>query len=85
MFTAAIWGAILVYIIDNQLEKAVKVSFVAIILSAIGLIHAPKLAILYNYKSALVYLIMGIILWGFSITLKDVEDENESLRNTMTD
>lgn len=85
MFTAIIWGAALVYIIDDQLERAAKVSFVAAILAAVGLIHAPQLAFLYDYKFTLAYLIMGVILWIFSVTLKDIEDEGEVLRNQMTD
>lgn len=85
MFTAVIWGAILVYIIDNQYKRAAKVSFIAAVLAAVGLIHAPKLALLYDYKFTLGYLIMGIILWIFNLALKNIEDGDEALKNQMID
>ncbi|NMB07749.1 MAG: NCS2 family permease [Tissierellia bacterium] len=84
MFTAIIWGAMLAYIVDDELKKAAKVSFVGAILAAIGFIHAPKLALLYDYKFTLAYVIVGAVLWIFSVVLKDIEHDSEKLKNQMT-
>lgn len=85
MFTALIWGAILVFILDNEFKKASVVSFIGAILSAVGLIHAPKLSLFFDYKYALAYLIIGIAFIILNITLKDSEDESQLQKNLMVD
>ncbi|MBU5675145.1 NCS2 family permease [Alkaliphilus sp. MSJ-5] len=85
MFTALIWGAILVFILDNEFKKASVVSFIGAILSAVGLIHAPKLSLFFDYKYALAYLIIGIAFIVLNITLKDSEDESQLQKNLMVD
>ncbi|QUH18602.1 NCS2 family permease [Alkaliphilus sp. B6464] len=85
MFTALIWGAILVFILDNEFKKASVVSFIGAILSAIGLIHAPKLSLFFDYKYALAYLIIGIAFIILNVTLKDSEDESQLQKNLMVD
>ncbi len=85
MFTALIWGAILVFILDNEFKKASVVSFIGAILSAVGLIHAPKLSLFFDYKYALAYLIISIAFIVLNITLKDSEDESQLQKNLMVD
>ncbi len=85
MFTAIIWGAMLAYIIDDELEKAAKVSLVGAAMAAIGFIHAPKLAFLYDYKFTLAYIVVGgAMLWIFSKVLKDIEHESDKLKDQIT-
>lgn len=79
MFTALIWGSILVFILDNEFKKAAKTSFVATFLAATGFIHAPSLSFLYDYKFALGYLIMGIMLLIFNLTI----DKNSNEKNNL--
>lgn len=84
MFTAIIWGAMLAFIIDDEFKKAASASFMGAVLAAIGFIHAPELTFLYDYKFALAYVVVGIVLWIFSSVLKDVKDESEKLKSHMT-
>ena len=71
MFSGLIWGAILVYILDNDYKRAAYVSVAGVLLSAFGFMHAPKLSFLFNYEYALGYLIMGIMFMGFQVLFKD--------------
>ncbi|MCC5909233.1 MAG: NCS2 family permease [Clostridiaceae bacterium] len=73
MFTGLIWGALTVYMIDNDYTKASYTALVAAALSATGFMHAPKLAVLHDYKFALGYVIMAGIFILFKHTLKDQE------------
>src|SRR5690625_4192529 len=61
MFTALIWGAILVFIIDNQFSKAAVTSIAGAILAAIGLIHAPELSLFYNPSFVFGYLLIALV------------------------
>ena len=85
MFTALIWGAILVFILDNEFKKASIVSFVGAILSAIGLMHAPKLSLFFNYKYFLGYSIIGITFIILNATAKDLKDEDQMQQDFMID
>lgn len=85
MFTALIWGAILVFIIDNHFKKASIASFTAAVLSAIGLMHAPKLSLLHDYRYFLGYLVMGIGFLVLNATAKDQEDERDLQNEFMVD
>lgn len=67
MFTGLIWGAILVFIIDNDFHKATITALVATVLSAVGFMHAPNLSLLYDYQFALGYLIIGIMFYAFHL------------------
>ena len=61
MFTALVWGAILVFIIDQHYSKAAITALVGAVLSAIGLIHAPELSFFYNPSFVLGYLLIAVI------------------------
>lgn len=64
MFTALIWGAILVFVIDNDFKKAAVMSGVGAVLAGIGLIHAPELAYLYNPSFVAGYVVVaGLFLF----------------------
>lgn len=86
MFTGLIWGAILVYILDNEYKKAAFASMAGMLLSALGFMHAPKLTLLFNYEFPLGYLVMGLMFIYFHITAKDniTNQSNEEVFN-MTD
>lgn len=43
-------------------------------MSAVGLMHAPKLGFLQDYTFTLGYLITGILLYVFNLILKDDKD-----------
>lgn len=79
MFTALIWGAIMVFILDNEFDKAGIAAFAGAVMSAIGLMHAPKLGLLQDYTFALGYLIMGIMFYIFKVTLKDKVDLDDNV------
>lgn len=74
MFTALIWGAIVAFILDNDFKKAGIAAFAGALMSAVGLMHAPKLGFLQDYTFTLGYLIMGILLYVFNLILKDDKD-----------
>ncbi|SFI02109.1 putative MFS transporter, AGZA family, xanthine/uracil permease [Tindallia magadiensis] len=65
MFSGLIWGAIVVYIIDNDYPKAAIASLVAAALAATGFMHAPELTLFYDYKFAAGYVIMAIMFIVF--------------------
>lgn len=81
MFTALIWGAILVFIVDRQLHKAAIASVIAAILSAIGIMHAPELSLFHDPSFVIGYLIMAVVFLVFNYAGKDVpqSEENEML------
>src|SRR5699024_8602903 len=61
MFTGLLWGAIVVFIIDDQFDRAAVIALIGAVLSGIGLIHAPSLSILHNPEFALGYLAIAVI------------------------
>ncbi|SET00721.1 solute carrier family 23 protein [Anaerobranca gottschalkii] len=67
MFTGLIWGAVLVFIIDNQFEKAAISTIVAALLSTVGFMHAPNLTLLYNYQYTVGYLVMTALFIAFHL------------------
>ncbi|WP_343064129.1 hypothetical protein [Alkalicella caledoniensis] len=67
MFTGLIWGTILVFIIDNQFHKATIAALVATVLSATGFMHAPNLALLYDYQFAVGYLVIAALFYSFHL------------------
>ncbi len=71
MFTAMIWGAIMVYIIDNNYKHATYAALVAAVLAATGFMHAPRLTLLYDHSFALGYVIMAGIFVLFKFTSKE--------------
>ncbi|SDY73806.1 putative MFS transporter, AGZA family, xanthine/uracil permease [Proteiniborus ethanoligenes] len=85
MFTALVWGAIVVFILDNEFDKAGMAAFAGAVMSAVGLMHAPKLGFLQDYTFALGYLIMGIMLYIFNVTMKDKVDLDDNVSMDMVD
>lgn len=68
MFAGLVWGAIVVYIIDNEFNKAAYTALFAAALTATGFMHAPKLTLFYDYKFVAGYVIMAIMFFVFSRT-----------------
>lgn len=65
MFTGIIFGAIAVYIIDRQFNKAGVFSLIGAFLAFIGLIHAPALSFGAATDFALGYVIMGFFFFYY--------------------
>ncbi|MBM7616368.1 solute carrier family 23 protein [Alkaliphilus hydrothermalis] len=78
MFTGLLWGAILVFIIDNEFHKAAYTAVVAAILSATGFMHAPKLGLMLNSDYMVGYLVMGLLFIIFKFMSSTVVDEKEA-------
>ena len=76
MFTAIVLGAILVFIIDNDYKKAGITALAGAAMAAIGLIHAPNLAFLYSKEYFLAYIIVAVVLFGYSF-IKDTDEESK--------
>lgn len=74
MFTAIIFGALLVYIIDNEYKKAATTSFVAAMMAAFGFIHAPQLSFMHDPQFVIGYLVVAVTLIAFSF-MKDDDPE----------
>lgn len=83
MFTALIWGALVVFIVDNKLNKAAITAAIAALLAAIGMIHAPELSLFYDINYFIGYLIVAIVLIGFN--LFGIDKTEEELMEVPTD
>ncbi|WP_134704023.1 NCS2 family permease [Ammoniphilus sp. YIM 78166] len=70
MFTGIILGAITVFIIDRNFKNAAVFSLVGAVLSYIGLMHAPSLAIGAASDFALGYVIMGLFFVFYMFAYK---------------
>ncbi|TCT16104.1 AGZA family xanthine/uracil permease-like MFS transporter [Natranaerovirga pectinivora] len=68
MFTGLVWGTMLVFIIDNQYKKATIAALVGAGLSAIGLMHAPEIAWMFDYKFVVGYALMALLFVYFGYT-----------------
>lgn len=79
MFTGLIWGAILVFILDNQYKKAALASMAGAVLAITGFMHAPKLIFNFNYQYPLGYLIMAVMFVAFEYGLKDKLEKDGKL------
>lgn len=66
MFTGIIWGAILVYIIDEAYDKAAIFALVGALLSAFGIMHAAQISIQITSDFTLGYGLVACILMLFS-------------------
>lgn len=73
MFTGLIWGAVLVFIIDNQFEKAAIATIIGALLSATGFMHAPSLTFLYNYQYTIGYGIITLLFIAFHLGNKKLK------------
>jgi AGZA family xanthine/uracil permease-like MFS transporter len=81
IITGLLWGGMLAYLIDHKLSKAMLLSFLAGVLSLVGIIHAPRIGFSVTPIS-LGYLVLTGLLGIFSY-LQDREKtaEGESLDN----
>lgn len=68
MFTGLLWGAIVVFIIDDRFDRATVIALIGALLSAIGLIHAPSLSLLYNPQFVIGYLAIAVVFLFFHQT-----------------
>lgn len=75
MFTGLLWGAIVVFIIDNKFDRAAVIALFGVVLSAIGLIHAPSLSILHNPEFALGYLAIAAVFLLFHQANRNAETD----------
>ncbi len=65
MFTAMLWGALAVFLIDRQWSRAIIVALALAGLAVVGIIHAPKLMFMAEGAREFVYgyLIIAGICW----------------------
>ncbi len=63
MFSALIWGAILVFIIEDKFDRAAVLALFGSGLAAIGMIHAPQLSLFYNPGYVLGYALIALIFF----------------------
>ena len=73
MFTGLLWGAIVVFIIDDKFDRASVIALFGAVLSAIGLIHAPSLSILHNPEFAIGYLAIALVFLLFHQSYRNSE------------
>lgn len=78
MFTGLIWGAILVFIIDNEFHKAACAGLAGALLSAVGFMHAPKLELFFNHEFFVGYILMAALFIGFHLYYKPEEATKEA-------
>lgn len=78
MFSGLIWGAILVFIIDNSFKKAAYAALAGAFLSATGFMHAPKLQLFFDYQYFLGYMVMAAFFIGYSLYFKTTEIEEST-------
>src|SRR5690625_587946 len=71
MFTAILWGAMLVFIIDNKFDKAAVMALTAAFLSGIGLMHAPELTLFYDPSFVMGYLLIAVVFVFYHKAYKD--------------
>lgn len=84
MFTGIILGAIVVFVIDNEFNKAAITSFAAAAMTALGFMHAPKLTIMHDSEFFIAYVVAAITLLMFGYMFsKDTDSEDEGPKITM--
>ena len=81
MFTGLIWGAILVFILENEYKKAALAASAGAILAATGFMHAAKLTFMENYQYPLGYLIMAVMFIVFESVFKDQLEKDGKLES----
>ena len=84
MFTAIILGAMVVFIIDDEYKKAAITALVGAGMTALGFMHAPKLALMHNPQFVLAYVVVAITLVVFNY-MGDKEAVSEEEKQIMVD
>lgn len=82
LISAIILGAITVHIIDSDFRKATAFSFVGVVLSFFGVIHAPELAFNASPQFAIGYLIMGLFFVYYAVKGVKASQEEASAPST---
>ncbi|ABR47553.1 Xanthine/uracil/vitamin C permease [Alkaliphilus metalliredigens QYMF] len=85
MFTGLIWGSILVFILDNEYQKAAYAALGGAVLAGIGLMHAPQLGFFADPQYAIGYAIMAAMFIGFKYTVKDKLEEEGKIEEAKFD
>jgi len=67
MFIGIIWGAMTVYIIDNNYKKATITALAASALSTFGFMHAPSLGFMHDIQYPIGYLIVAACFYAYSL------------------
>lgn len=62
MFTGIILGAIIVFIIESEYNKAAITALVAAVMTSLGFMHAPELKIMHDPEFVLGYVIAAVTL-----------------------
>lgn len=75
MFTGIILGAILAFILDDEYTKAAITSFAGAILSALGFMHSPRLALFYRPQFVLAYVVVAVTLVILKYIYKKTPEE----------
>ena len=78
MFTGLIWGAILVFIIDNKYYSAAIAAVAGSFLSAVGFMHAPKLGLFFDYQYFVGYIVMAVFFVGYKFAF-DVKESDSTV------
>lgn len=78
MFTGLVWGAILVFIIDNKFYQACFTALIGALLSALGFMHAPQLGLFLDYQYFAGYVVIAIFFAGYKLCFDTKEEENIS-------
>jgi len=85
MFTGLIWGAILVFIIDDKFDHAAYAAIAGALLSAVGFMHAPKLSLFFDYQYFVGYMVMAIFFIAYNISSRVKENSiNDEISNMTT-
>ena len=67
MFAGILWGAMTVYIIDNDYKKATIAALASSGLALFGFMHAPSLGFMHDIQYPLGYLIVAACFYAYSI------------------
>jgi adenine/guanine/hypoxanthine permease len=82
MFTALVWGAITVFIMDKEYKKAAMGGVTLAIFTAVGLTHAPKLQLLAS-PAQTQFVIGYLILAAFCAVYSFLVPVTQKSRNTI--
>lgn len=88
MFSGIVWGALIVYMVDNQYNTAGITAFIGAALTAVGFMHTAELSFMANPEYVAGYAITGIVLFAFGAMYKKqglLDSNIVDDRPTMTD
>ena len=86
MFTGLILGAILAFVLNDEFIKAAITSLVGAVLTALGFMHSPRLAILYRPQFVLAYIVVAaILIILYYLYCKSPEEKTSEERKIIVD